>query len=94
MLELRTLLRRHLADVGVPTVLVTHDALDAMVLADRLVVLDERPGRAAGHPAEVATRPRSPHVAALVGLNLARGTSSGHLVTVAGQTATARPCRS
>ena len=84
VLELRTFLRRHLADVGVPTVLVTHDALDAMVLADGLVVLDHGRVEQQGSPAEVATRPRSPHVAALVGLNLARGTSSGHLVTVAG----------
>jgi molybdate transport system ATP-binding protein len=68
--------------VGVPTVLVTHDALDALVLADGLVVLDRGRVEQAGTPAEVARRPRSAHVAALVGLNLARGTSTGHVVTV------------
>jgi molybdate transport system ATP-binding protein len=83
VLELRTFLRRHLAGVGVPTVLVTHDALDALVLADGLVVLDRGRVEQAGTPAEVARRPRSPHVAALVGLNLARGTSTGHQVRVA-----------
>ena len=84
VLELRTFLRRHLADVGVPTLLVTHDALDAMVLADHLVVLDSGRVEQHGSPTDVATHPRSPHVAALVGLNLARGTSCGHLVTVTG----------
>jgi molybdate transport system ATP-binding protein len=82
VLELRTFLRRHLAGVGVPTVLVTHDALDALVLADDLVVLDRGRVEQAGTPAEVARRPRSPHVAALVGLNLARGASTGHVVHI------------
>ena len=40
-LEVRTFLRTHLADFGGPVVLVTHDPLEAMVLADRLAV---RPG--------------------------------------------------
>ena len=82
VLELRTFLRRHLADVGVPTVLVTHDALDAMVLAESLLVLDQGRIEQQGSPADVATRPRSPHVAALVGLNLARGVSSGDVVSI------------
>ncbi len=91
VLELRTFLRRHLADVGVPTVLVTHDALDAMVLAESLVVLDRGRVEQQGSPADVATRPRSPHVAALVGLNLARGVSSGDVVTVSQDIAGADP---
>ncbi len=82
VLELRTFLRRHLADVGVPTVLVTHDALDAMVLGDSLVVLDRGRVEQKGSPGDVATHPRSAHVAAMVGLNLARGLSSGHVVTL------------
>ncbi|MDF2966667.1 MAG: molybdenum transport ATP-binding protein ModC [Nocardioidaceae bacterium] len=82
VLELRSFLRHHLAHVGVPTVLVTHDALDALVLADVVVVLDAGRVEQAGRPAEVAGRPRSAHVAALVGLNLVRGTSAGHLVTM------------
>ncbi len=40
VLELRTFLHRHLRDHDGVTVLVTHDAVDALVLADRLVVLD------------------------------------------------------
>ncbi|HEY0638967.1 MAG TPA: ABC transporter ATP-binding protein [Pseudonocardiaceae bacterium] len=76
-------LRRHLAAFGGCTVLVTHDPLDAMVLADRIVVLEH--GRVVQHgtPADVAHRPRTPYVAQLVGLNLHRGTASGTTVALA-----------
>ena len=40
-IEVRADLRRRLADYGGATVVVTHDALDAFVLADRLVVLED-----------------------------------------------------
>lgn len=67
---LRLELARHLRDFPGVTLLVTHDPLDALTLADRLVVLDE--GRVAqeGLPAEVAARPATEHVARLVGLNV------------------------
>ena len=54
--------------------LVTHDPLDAMVLADRLVVIEDGAIVQEGAPAEVARRPRTDYVARLVGLNLYRGT--------------------
>ena len=52
--------------------LVTHDAIDALTIADRVLVLDE--GRVAqlGTPAEVSQRPRTEHVARLVGLTVVR----------------------
>ena len=51
--------------------LVTHDAIDALTLADRVLVLDEGRVAQVGHPAEVAAAARAPHhVARLVGLNL------------------------
>ncbi|CAN5856971.1 ABC transporter ATP-binding protein [soil metagenome] len=84
VLELRTFLHRHLRDHDGVTVLVTHDAVDALVLADRLVVLDHGREVQSGAPAAVARRPRSAHVAALVGLNLVRGTASGTVVRVDG----------
>jgi len=77
VLELRTFLHRHLRDHSGVTVLVTHDALDAMVLADDLVVLDHGAVVQRGTPGDVARRPRSAHVAALVGLNLVRGNADG-----------------
>ncbi|ETK30550.1 ABC transporter ATP-binding protein [Microbispora sp. ATCC PTA-5024] len=81
-LEIRSELRRHLAGFDGATVLVTHDALDAMVLADRLVVIENGAVVQQGPPAEVARRPQTDYVARLVGLNLYRGMADGHLVTV------------
>ncbi len=81
-LEIRSRLRGHLADFDGVTVLVTHDPLDGMVLADRLVVVEDGAIVQWGTPAEVARRPRTDYVARLVGLNLYRGVADGRKVTV------------
>ncbi|SEK53761.1 ABC transporter ATP-binding protein [Streptacidiphilus jiangxiensis] len=81
-LEVRTTLRRHLAAFEAVAVLVTHDPLDAMVLADRLVVLEHGRAVQEGAPADIARHPRSDYIARLVGLNLFRGTAHGHDVTL------------
>ncbi len=73
-IDVRTFLRAHLADFAGPVVLVTHDPLEAMVLADRLLVLEGGRVVQQGTPAEVARRPASSYVARLVGLNLWSGT--------------------
>jgi molybdate transport system ATP-binding protein len=78
--ELRRELRRHLASYQGTRLLVTHDPLEAMTLADQLVVLEAGRVTQAGAPAEVSARPRSRYVADLVGLNLLRGrVASGHV---------------
>jgi molybdate transport system ATP-binding protein len=73
-IDVRTFLRAHLGDFAGPVVLVTHDPLEAMVLADRLLVLEAGRIVQQGTPAEVARRPASSYVARLVGLNLWTGT--------------------
>ena len=80
--ELRRDLRAHLGSYPGARVIVTHELLDAVALADRLVVLER--GRVAqqGPVAEVAARPRSRYVADLVGVNLLRGHAAGHAVTL------------
>jgi molybdate transport system ATP-binding protein len=83
-LTVRTDLRRHLGGFGGAAVLVTHDAIDAMVLADRIVVLEHGSVVQAGTPAEIARRPRTEYVARLVGLNLHRGVARGHRVDLDG----------
>ncbi|MEY9871460.1 molybdate transport system ATP-binding protein [Streptacidiphilus sp. MAP12-33] len=83
-LEVRTTLRRHLAAFDAVAVLVTHDPLDAMVLADRLVVLEHGRAVQQGAPADIARHPRSDYIARLVGLNLFRGSARGHEVTLEG----------
>ncbi|MEU6450718.1 ABC transporter ATP-binding protein [Streptomyces sp. NPDC046979] len=79
-LEIRAQLRRHLADFEAVAVLVTHDPLDAMVLADRLVVVEHGQVVQEGTPADIARRPRTDYIAQLVGLNLYRGQAEGHTV--------------
>ena len=82
--SVRRFLRRHLAELRAPTVLVTHQALDALALADHVLVIEHGAVAQEGPPAEVARRPRSSHVAALMGLNLLRGKGDGETVRLAG----------
>jgi molybdate transport system ATP-binding protein len=74
-LDVRSHLRKHLAEFGGATVLVTHDPLDAMVLASDIVVLEDGRAVQRGPVAEVARHPQTDYVARLVGLNLYRGTA-------------------
>jgi molybdate transport system ATP-binding protein len=83
-LEVRAELRRHLAEFAGPTLLITHDPLDAMVLADRLLVIEGGRIVQQGTPAEVARRPATGYVARLVGLNLYSGTRAGSAVALSG----------
>jgi molybdate transport system ATP-binding protein len=80
----RAELRRHLAAFGGSTVLVTHDPVDAMALADRVVVVEDGRAVQTGTPAEVSRRPRTDYVARLVGLSLLAGTGDGGVVRLDG----------
>jgi|SRR5262245_2323917 len=76
-MQVRSDLRRDLASFGGARVLVTHDPLDAMVLADRLIVLEAGRVSQEGPAAEVARHPRSRYVAELVGVTLLEGKRAG-----------------
>ena len=75
--EVRTELRRHLATFAGARLLITHDPVDALVLADRLVIIEGGHITQTGTPAEVTARPASRYVAQLVGINLLHGTAAG-----------------
>jgi molybdopterin-binding protein len=75
---LRQTLRTVLADRTV--VLVTHDALDALLLADRVVVVEDGHVVEEGPTSEVLSRPRSPFAARIAGLNLVAGRWDGRAV--------------
>ena len=80
-------LRRHLGEFGGSCVLVTHDPLDAAALADRLVIVEHGAVVQEGTLHAVTTRPRTPYVAELAGINLLRGRSDGsRLVLEEGET--------
>jgi molybdate transport system ATP-binding protein len=82
--ELRRDLRRHLASFDGTRLLVTHDPLEALTLADRLVVLEDGRVTQTGSPSEVSGRPRSRYVAELVGVNLYRGRAEGAAIELEG----------
>ena len=75
--EVQGELREHLDGFAGPTLLVTHDPIEALLLATRIVVLEQ--GRVAqqGTPAEITSRPATPYVARLVGMNLYAGHAAG-----------------
>jgi molybdate transport system ATP-binding protein len=75
-------LNRHLREYGGARLLVTHDALEAMALADRVVVLEAGRVTHTGAPDEITRRPRSAYVADLVGVNLFAGTARRDRVIV------------
>ncbi|NHC15808.1 ABC transporter ATP-binding protein [Motilibacter sp. E257] len=80
----RTALRTALACFPGPALLVTHDPLEALTLADRLLVLERGEAVQEGAPADVARRPATDYVARLVGLNLYPGTLDGDRVRLEG----------
>jgi molybdate transport system ATP-binding protein len=71
---LRRLLRRVLA--GRTAVIVTHEPLDALLLADRVVVMDGGRIVEQGPVREVFARPRSAFAARMTGLNFVTGTAT------------------
>lgn len=79
---LRRVLRRVLA--GRTTLLVTHDLLDALLLSDRLIVMDAGRIVDAGPTEEALRHPRAPFTARLAGLNLIRGHLVAHGTVTAG----------
>lgn len=66
--QLRRELRNLLAVLAIPTVAVTHDAVEAIALADRLVVVDRGGVLQSGSVQEVFARPASIDVARIVGV--------------------------
>jgi molybdate transport system ATP-binding protein len=82
--EVRRELSRQLASFRGVRLIVTHDPLEAIALADRLVVLEKGHVVQSGTPEEVTARPRSRFVADLAGVNLLRGKGRGDHVELAG----------
>lgn len=73
----RAELRGFLADCGLPTVIVTHDPVDALALGDRIAVLEGGRLMQVGTRTQLLSEPRSAFVAELAGLNLYRAELAG-----------------
>ncbi|WP_375476715.1 sulfate/molybdate ABC transporter ATP-binding protein [uncultured Jatrophihabitans sp.] len=82
--EVQGELRAHLGAFGGSTLLVTHDPIEALLLARRIVVLERGRVAQAGSPADITTRPLTPYVARLVGLNLYPGRCARGVVSLDG----------
>ncbi|MFD8292428.1 ABC transporter permease [Streptomyces lavendulae] len=74
--HVRHTLRTHLAGFGGVCLIVTHDPVEAVSLADRVLVLSDGRTLQDAAPAEVTRRPRSPWVARMLGRNAWPGTAS------------------
>lgn len=73
---LRRLLRTVLREQGRTAIIVTHDMLDAMAIADRAVVIEDGRVVEEGPVRTVLTAPRSRFAARIAGVNLVPGTVS------------------
>ena len=81
-IEVRRLLLHGLGGFAGPRIVVTHDPVDAMTLADRVVVIEDGRVTQAGSLDDLRNRPRSRYVADLIGVNLYRGVVDGERFTV------------
>ena len=89
---IRQLIREQLAETGTSAIIVTHDIVDAVVLAHRVAVLHHGALIDEGTTAAVLAAPQNPFVAALAGVNLVVGTAqSGAVVAPDGRTFWVRP---
>lgn len=82
--EVRVDLRHQLGSFEGARLLVTHDPIEALMLADRIVVLEAGKVVQSGTPAEITRHLSSPYVARLVGANLYRGRYRGAVLEVDG----------
>lgn len=78
--EVRRDVQRHLAERSGVTLLVSHDPVDALSLADHIVVIEDGRVVQEGTPGELSHAPMTAYVARLVGLNLLRGVAEGATV--------------
>ncbi|MGA5218785.1 ABC transporter permease [Streptomyces cinereoruber] len=74
--HVRHTLRTHLAGFGGVCLIVTHDPVEAVSLADRVLVLQDGLVLQDDTPAEVTRHPRSPWVARMLGRNAWPGTAT------------------
>ncbi|MFG3346153.1 ABC transporter permease [Streptomyces sp. NPDC048018] len=82
--HVRHTLRTHLTGFGGVCLIVTHDPVEAVSLADRVLVLDGGSALQDATPTEVTRHPRSPWVARMLGRNAWPGTATAEGVALDG----------
>ena len=94
---LRNDLRRVFHELAIPVLLVTHDRDEAILLGDRMLMMQDGEIQQDGPPAEVFTRPRTPALAEALGIGTvvkARvlGSEGGLVRLLAGTAELLAPC--
>ncbi len=90
-LEMRTELQRVQKESGVTMIFVTHDQVEALALADRIVVMRSGVIEQIGTPEEIWNRPASAFVADFVGFENIAQIREGRLATKAGEVRISHP---
>jgi putative spermidine/putrescine transport system ATP-binding protein len=84
--QLQVELRLLQQQLGITTIMVTHDQRESMTMSDLVVVMSEGRVEQVGGPLDVYRRPASPFVASFIGrTNLLTGTARDGIVSVAGR---------
>jgi multiple sugar transport system ATP-binding protein len=86
--DMRTELQELQTDLGVTTVYVTHDQVEAMAMGDRIAVMDDGELQQVGVPEEVYRAPANAFVAGFIGspsINLATAEVDGPTLEVTGE---------
>ena len=92
--QMRTELKALHARLKITTVYVTHDQAEALILSDRVVVMNEGRIEQLGDPIRIYERPANRFVAEFIGspsINLVRAHHSAEGLRVAGQPVSAEP---
>jgi molybdate transport system ATP-binding protein len=82
--DLRRSLGTHLEEFEGPRLLITHDPMEAFLLADEVYVMENGTITQTGTPDDIRLRPRTPYAADLAGSNLARGVAGSGVVDIDG----------
>jgi len=78
--KLRRMLIDDLAGFPGPRLVITHDPIDAFLLADEIHIIENGAITQVGEPDDIRLRPRTPYVADLAGSNLVTGIAGGGVV--------------
>ncbi|MBM3671038.1 MAG: ABC transporter ATP-binding protein [Actinobacteria bacterium] len=76
--EVRRALAKHLDAFDGSALVVAHDPIEAMALADRIIVIEDGGVTQEGTPTEVREQPKTRYVADVAGVNLYRGEASAN----------------
>lgn len=79
--DLRRVLRDHLAEFAGPSLIITHDPIEAFLLADEIYVIEDGTITQVGSPDDIRLHPRTKYIADLAGSNLVTGVAEAGTIT-------------